>query len=324
MPNLGLVMRLPATWTPPIELTDAQRGTLARIAPDVAQVLDDGWQVVRVGPGGDLGTLLVEPQQGMLFVGRWLDEADQELDLDGAMTEVAGRAPRDDELTPARLLGRDALHALLRETVGGHQRVRVLLVTRLADDRAATFSVSGPAATFDDAVADAAFASITETGDTPLGRPWRETTDPILGERLGALGYDQLLSGDLWTLIRNGGAQGSLLFRAAVRLQPAITAAPDRLRGARTGPKDTSGTGFAEVSAIRIEGEAEPDWATLDPAFAERGFAAGQVAACVGLVANPTIDGHAGALLVADGAAFLFEAPDLASVIAAAEQVIGC
>jgi hypothetical protein len=48
------------------------------------------------------------------------------------------------------------------------------------------------------------------------------------------------------------------------------------------------------------------------------------VGSCEGLLANPTTDGHAGALLIAGGAAFLFEAPDLASIVTVAGTVLDC
>jgi hypothetical protein len=324
MPNLGMTVNMPETWSIAGSLTAGQAAALASVAPETAQLLEDGWQAVRMGPGGDLGTILVQPDSGMLFIARWLDEQDQDLDLAAAMERVAGRRPRTEELAQVELLGRDALRALLRERIGGKRRVRLLMVMRVAGDRSAAFSITGPAETFDEAAADVAMTSIAESGDPPAGRPWRETHDPILGGRLETLGYDHLLTGDLWTLIRQGGAQGSLLFRAAVTLHPMIAADPNRLRGARTGPSDTSGTGFAEVSAVRIDGQDEVDWAALRPAFDDRGYGPGRVGKCDGLVANPTIDGHAGALVVAEGADFLFEAPDLASIVAVAPRVVDC
>jgi hypothetical protein len=326
MDNLGLEVTFTERWVAPDALTQQQAGTLQALDPETVQVVTDGWQELREQRGGDLGALMVDPSTAMLFVARWVDEDDQERDLPGVMTAVAGRQPRADELETVQFLGRDALRAVLRETVQGAPRVRLFLVSRLADGRAAVFSATGPAGTFDLAAADAVIASIADRGQAAAGKPWHEVRDPLLEDQLASLGYDRLVSGDLWTLIRTGGTQGSVLFRAAVTNHPTARSDPDRVRGARTGPSEPPATGFAEVSAIRIDGEpeAEAQWGVIDGGLVELGYGPGRTGSCEGLVANPTTDGHAGALVVAGGAAYLFEGPDMASVIAVAGKAIAC
>ena len=324
MSNLGLEVTLEEPWTVPSELTDADRATFRQLDPEFAAIVEDAWQGVRITPGGDLGLLATDPSAAMVFVARWMDERDQGLDLRALMDRAEGRAVRDDEVGPSEVLGRDGLTASIRETVGGVARAKLLVVTRLADGRAAAFSVTGPAATFDDAAAQQLVASISETELQPQGKPWREVRDAELEERLGTLGYDQLVSGDLWTLVRSGGAQGSLLFDAAITSHPAISADPAAFRGARTGPSERGSTGFAEVSALRIAGEDTPSWAPLDEAFTQQGYANGRVGRCEGRRANPTPDGHAGALIADGDALYLFEAPDLASIIEVVDKVLDC
>jgi len=323
MRNLGLSITLPNEWRQLNEISDSEMNQLRRIHRGLAAVLSDGWQAVRMLPGGDFGLIVGNPADASVIVAEIIEADRQDADVGDLFNGLAGGTVRSDQIEKVQFLGADAWRALTERTdADGVQSMHLEVLTRIDGVGAVALEVSGVKSFFDRDRAQAILDTVTRTGHTPLGKAPDYAPDPEIANRLHAFGYDQLASGNIWTLIGAGVLQTSSLLQTAAN-DPMVPVDLGAFRGGLTGPSVHDATGWTDVTAVRIDGNELPRWTSLDGPYRDRGYTDGRIGKCQGLLADPTTDGHAGALLPIADVVYGLEGPDMTSVVADAKH-LGC
>ena len=282
MANVGQTIATPPSWIGALEIDAADRRWILAADPHAAENMNIS--PIRLLPGRDVGMIAFDRTTGTSMMVR----------LDGGLK--AGVDPYD-----AYLARRDGLgpEVLLRSnmgptTVAGHPAAvldlayvsdegtdRVLYLTGFFGARGQPVEVSfrGLRETFDHAEANAIIGSIADGPHDPIGKPLVIVEDRELDAVVRGLVDSpewRVAAGDLATLTGLGFPQHEF-FTRALKVVPELIADPDRFRGGVGWMASTPDVGLRTVYAVRVVGDAVPDWNPLIAAVSEMATRLGAV-----------------------------------------------
>ena len=267
MPNLALEIDLPPSYLNQVELPPEVITAMAELdaeaANDTARAIN---QSARLKPGGDLGLRAIDPVTTIQVLVRYDADASAETDLFAYLARSRQQFV-DAELTVANIMGQDApvLDGLIDAYTPPRRAVTTVL--RVPQQRVIEISVFGPGSGFDRDDAVSIMSTIRESAGPPLGEPYVPTEDPALQTVLGQLpSVYASFAGDR-RMMEYLGEFDRGPFRLAVNRMIELRANPDRLRGGVVGME-----GGLTLWAVRIDGDAEPDWSSVVDGFVGLGL----------------------------------------------------
>ncbi len=317
LPNMGIRLALPEDWVRTSDRSSEELEQLGWTDPGTAGIILDGWQRLRTMPGWDTGLVAGQPASGMILVLRFVAAPYQADGLD-ALDDVLGVAPTEvSDVTFLDRPGRQDVSTVVG--TDGIERTRLGWIGSLTDGRLVSAIFLGPADRFDLTSAVAALEGAVETGRDPAGEPWDNTGDPELEAALAAIPGEQLLSGNLLSMVAYGAVQGNDLLTAATTIDRLI-ADPTGVRAAISGPP--SGQGATATVLRWATGPADMD-GLRDALTATLRYRDGTVGTCEALLAPALPDEPIQAAILTDDRAYWLFGTD-AEVDEAAGVLLGC
>lgn len=274
MANVGHTIARPSNWVDALDIDEADRRRILAADPHAAEHMSIS--PTRLLPGRDVGMIAFDRTTGTSMMVR----------LDGGLK--VGVDPYDTYLARRDGLGPEVLlrSSMGPTTVAGHPAAvidiayvsgegtdRALYLTGFFGARGQPVEVSfrGLLETFDHAEAVAIIGSIADGPQDPIGKPLVIVEDRELDAVVRGLVDShewRVATGDLATLTGLGFPQHEF-FTRALKVVPELIADPDRFRGGVGWMASTFDVGLPTVHAVRVVGDAVPDWNPLIAAVSE-------------------------------------------------------